>query len=125
MDHRDQALMAWEKAISATVIHFINDTLQDMNTFGTSNYSFSIHAKHWGKMKGFALGLQFNPHSPVSDSNFDIIHGLFGDAPVLSNASAEEIESYKADLVTARSLMGTAYGFATENLGDDTGENGW
>lgn len=124
-DHRDQALMAWEKAISATVIHYINDTLQDMNTFGTSDYSFPTHAKHWGEMKGFALGLQFNPHSPVSDSDFDTIHDLFGDAPVLSNATAEEIEAYKADLVTARSLMGTAYGFATENLGDDAGENGW
>ena len=96
-----------------------------MNKFGTPDYSFATHAKHWGEMKGFALGLQFNPHSPVSDSDFDTIHNLFGDAPVLSNASAEEIESYRADLITARSLMGTAYGFDADNLGDDAGENGW
>ena len=125
IEHRDQALMAWEKAISATVIHYINDVLQDMNKMGTADYSFSGHAKHWGEMKGFALGLQFNPHSPVSDSDFETIHTLFGDAPIISNSSDEDIESYKESLRTARSLMGTAYGFDTQNLGDDAGENGW
>ena len=34
--YRDQAVGAWEKAISATVVHYINDVLQDMNKFGTA-----------------------------------------------------------------------------------------
>ena len=27
------------------------------------SYSYANHAKHWGELKGFALGLQFNPWS--------------------------------------------------------------
>ena len=38
--YRDQALNAWEKAVAATVVHYINDTLQDMGKFGTGDYSF-------------------------------------------------------------------------------------
>ena len=55
----------WEKAIAATVIHYINDTLGDMAKLGTEEYDFYAHAKHWGELKGFALGLQFNPDSPL------------------------------------------------------------
>jgi hypothetical protein len=123
--HRNKAITAWENAVAATVIHYINDTLQDMNKFGTSDYSFSTHAKHWGELKGFALGLQFNPRSPMSDADFATFHGLVGDAPVLSTASQSDIDAYIADLVSARTLMGTAYSFDTDNLGDGAGENGW
>ena len=65
--YRDTAVLAWEKAIAATVIHYINDTLGDMAELGTADYSFYSHAKHWGELKGFALGLQFNPDSPLHD----------------------------------------------------------
>jgi hypothetical protein len=123
--HRDQAIMAWENAIAATVIHYINDTLQDMNKFGTSDYSFSTHAKHWGELKGFALGFQFNPRSPMSDADFATFHGLLGDAPVLEASSQADIDAYVADLITARDLMGSAYSFDVANLGDGDGENGW
>ena len=57
----------WEKAIAATVIHYINDTLGDMAELGTDDYDFYFHAKHWAELKGFALGLQFNPASPLHD----------------------------------------------------------
>ena len=56
---------AWEGAVAATVIHYINDVLDDMSKFGTADYSYANHAKHWGELKGFALGLQFNPWSPL------------------------------------------------------------
>ena len=55
----------WEKAIAATVIHYINDTLADMAKLGIEDYDFYQHAKHWSELKGFALGLQFNPDSPL------------------------------------------------------------
>jgi hypothetical protein len=123
--HRDQALGAWEGAVAATVVHYINDTLQDMGKFGTEDYSFTSHAKHWGELKGFALGFQFNPHSVMSDADFETFHDLVGTAPVLPSHPQADIDAYHADLLEARELMGSAYGFAPENLGDDNGENGW
>ena len=123
--HRDQALAAWEHAIVATVIHYINDVLQDMQTFGTDSYSFSSHAKHWSELKGFALGLQFNRFSPLTDEEFVLFHETIGDAPVLPNASETDISSYAESLRSARTLLGDAYDFPVENLGDDNGENGW
>lgn len=123
--HRDQAVGAWEKAIASTVVHYINDTLQDMGDIGTDDYAFADHAKHWGELKGFALSLQFNPRSPLSKATFGELHDLIGDAPVLSDASASARDAYAADLRSARAMLGTAYGFDAANLGDDDGENGW
>jgi hypothetical protein len=129
--YRDDATAAWEKSISATVVHYINDTLQDMNTFGTEDYNFYDHAKHWGEMKGFALALQFNRRSPLMDSEdvmmtkFYDMQMLMGTAPVLPTASTDDQAAYRADLIEARTLIGLAYGFDAANLGDDNGENGW
>ena len=119
--HRDQAVAAWENAIASTVVHYINDTLQDMGDYGTPDYSFNDHAKHWGELKGFALVMQFNPRSPMSDGDFEVFHGLVGTAPVVAGLD----DDYADDLRTARALLGTAYGFDEANLGDDDGENGW
>ena len=96
-----------------------------MGKFDTADYSFSTHAKHWGEMKGFALGLQFNPRSPMTDADFISFHMLVGDAPVLHTATASDIADYKSNLVDARDLLANAYGFDTENMGDEEGENGW
>jgi hypothetical protein len=65
--HIDTIIRTWEKAIAATVVHYINDVEADMAKFGEDDYSFNDHAKHWSEMKGFALGLQFNPDSPMHD----------------------------------------------------------
>lgn len=124
-DARDRAVRAWENALAATAVHYINDVLQDMNKFGEEGYSFADHAKHWSELKGFALSFQFNPRSPLTDSDFAMLHTLLGDAPVLSNASTTDQDTYRANLRAARTLLGTAYGFANENLGDNDGEGGW
>ncbi|MGB1297794.1 MAG: DUF4856 domain-containing protein, partial [Psychrobium sp.] len=39
MEQRDVAVLAWEKAISATVIHYINDTKADLDKIGTDGYT--------------------------------------------------------------------------------------
>ena len=96
-----------------------------MNKFGTTDYSFSTHAKHWGEMKGFALGLQFNPYSPVTDADFEQFHTLVGDAPVLESATTDEISTYKQNLVEARTILMNSYGFDAANEGDANGEGGW
>lgn len=124
-EQRDIAVLAWEKTMAANVVHYINDTLQAMNTFGTDDYDFVSHAKVWSEMKGFALGLQFNPRASLTSADFALFHDLVGDAPVLADAEQADIDQYKDDLVAARQLIGDAYGFAAGNLGDDNGEGGW
>ena len=105
--YRDTAVLAWEKAIAATVIHYINDTIGDMDSGDA--YNFYDHAKHWSEMKGFALSFQFNPRSPVSDEVFAQVHTLFGDAPALPGDA--NFDDYRTGLLEARSLLGAAYGF--------------
>ena len=127
-EQRDLAIEAWEKAIAATVVHYINDVLKDMGAADNpdAEYSFLDHAKHWGELKGFAIGLQFNPASPmlVGDRFVDF-HGLIGDAPVLPDEGAEATAAYRAKLVEARGILKEAYGFDDANMGDENGEGGW
>lgn len=120
---RDQAVGAWERTIAATAIHYINEVLQDMNDFGTDDYSFGDHAKHWGEMKGFMFAFQFNPRSDVSETDFARIHTLVGQRPVL--VAGAEADAYRQALLEARGILGTSFGFDMQNLGDDNGENGW
>jgi hypothetical protein len=122
---RDAAVLAWEKAIAATVVHYINDTLQEMHLIGTDDYSFADHAKVWSEMKGFALGLQFNPRSPLTRTEFLEVHALMGDAPVLEADGDEALEQYRQALVEARGIFRQAYDFDAANMGDDHGMGGW
>ncbi|WP_249122691.1 hypothetical protein [Pseudoalteromonas sp. M8] len=117
---RDQALLAWEKSIAATVVHYINDTISDddgdLDDIASGNFTaeqFYTVAKHWSEMKGFALNFQFNPFSPVADADFVKIHNLMGDKPELT---ADKVEAYKADLLKAREIIANAYGFDAENV---------
>lgn len=127
--NRNQAVLAWEKAIAATVVHYINDVLQDMGKFNGaiagSPYSYTDHCKHWAEMKGFALGLQFNPRKQISDMDFSMFHTLVGDRPVLETATAMQVSTYKANLLAARDLLQNAYSFDAANMGDNDGNNGW
>ncbi|MER2492832.1 DUF4856 domain-containing protein [Catenovulum sediminis] len=102
--YRDQAVLAWEKSIAATVVHYINDTHADI----TTGASLADTAKHWSELKGFLIGLQFNPHSPLSDADFTEINNLIGDKPVLD---AVNKTAYLADLLEARAKLQAAYSF--------------
>ncbi|TMO01774.1 DUF4856 domain-containing protein, partial [Pseudoalteromonas sp. S327] len=65
---RDIAVAHWETAIAATVVHYINDSLADIDTvLGTeaSGDEFANLALPYSEMKGFALKVQCNPFSPV------------------------------------------------------------
>jgi hypothetical protein len=125
---RDLALGAWESALAASVVHYINRTLQVMADFGTPAYDharFLSHAQWWSEAKGFAMIFQFNPRSPVSEADFARIHTLLGDSPVLPTTTGRTPEQYRADLREVRGIIGTAFGFDAANLGDDNGMNGW
>ena len=112
--YRDEAIAAWEMAIVATVVHYINDTIQDVN----AEADLGDLAKHWSEMKGFALSMQFNPRSPLADDDFSVMHTLMDIAPTRS-------QDYVQDLIEARTILGDAYGIDAVNLGDENGENGW
>ena len=114
------AATTWEQCIAATAVHYINDVLGDINDMEAPNFldlgNFTDLAKHWGEMKGFALGLQFSPYSPFRTGAVDGIDvddlktvlSLMGDAPVLADGSQggvaasgtaqEALDAYAADL---------------------------
>ncbi len=125
------ASVTWEKCVAATVVHYINDVLNDMDQFEADGYkdlaAFRNHAKHWAEMKGFALGLQFNPDSPFranadTTNQLKTLLTLMGDAPVLPDntqngeAFAGGVEAYEADLIEARTILQNIYGFALVNV---------
>jgi hypothetical protein len=122
---RDLIVLAWEGAIAATVVHYVNEVLADMGKFGTSEYKFVDHAKHWGELKGFALSFQFNPRSKVTDAAFAALHTKLGNAPVLPNADQGAIAAYKTALREVKASLGEAFDFADVNLGDDNGVGGF
>ena len=132
------ASLAWEKCIAATVVHYINDVVGDYANFDTANSAyadlsnFKDLAKHWGEMKGFALGLQFSPASPF---RVELVEGItvadlrtvlrrMGDAPVLADGSQngigyagpvqDAVDAYVADLLDARDILEAAYEFDSD-----------
>ena len=113
---REIAANGMEKVIAATVVHYINDTLGDMALYGTADYNAADHNKHWAEMKGYAVGLQFNPFKLISDSQLQELHEIFGQAPkyleVGSAAYNEEVNNY----ARAKRIMADAYGFSSANV---------
>ena len=109
--HRDAALGAWERILAANVIHYINETLADMEAMGGKDYVFEDHAKHWSEMKGFALGFQFNRRSSLNGAQFVALHSYLGQRPALSTDGTAALDAYEQELLDARALLQDAFGF--------------
>ncbi len=113
LTYRDSALDAWERGVVATVIHYINDLHADLAKVGSDDFDYETTAKHFSELKGFALGLQFNPYSPIAGeeaakfAKFIELHELLKDAPVLTG----DVEAYQTDLIKARGILEVAYDF--------------
>jgi hypothetical protein len=110
------ALENWEKAVAATVVHYINDVISDYATFGTADFNRTNLVKHWSEMKGFALGLQFSPVALISVAQLKAVHDDMAEAPVLNNADQTAVNAYIEQLKTARSVLQSAYGFNADNV---------
>ena len=111
---RDLAIGGWEKALAATAIHYINDLNADLEPLKNGEeFDFKKTAKHFSELKGFALGLQFNPFSKLSSADFVKVHDLIGTKPVLVVA---DIEQYQKDLIAARDILRDALGYDAENV---------
>ena len=102
----------WEKLFAANTIHYINKTINEYNEYSTSKYLFKDFAKYWGEMKGFALGMQFNPNSIITKDDFKKVHKLMKDAPIMPHAEAKVVAAYIKDLESARNLLRDSYGFS-------------
>lgn len=109
------AASQWEKTLGATVVHYINDVIHETGEFGTSSYLFKDHAKYFSELKGFALAFQFNPYSTMTEQDFDTLHSLLGDKPVLPSAGEAAVAEYMNKLKEARSLLQKIYGFSETN----------
>ena len=104
----------WEKVIAATVIHYINDTKNDLDDYDADPASAKANlAKHYGEMKAFGLALAYggSEYRLISDADLTAIHEYFGDAPNVTN-----ISSYKSDLDKAAEIMRLTYNFAQGNV---------
>lgn len=106
----------WERTIAATVIHYINKVMSEMDQYGTEDYLFKDHAKYWSELKGYALAFQFNPNSSLDKEAFERFHDLVGDLPVLGTAAGSDQAAYKEKLVAARNILGDAYKFSDEDV---------
>ncbi|MEM9103344.1 MAG: DUF4856 domain-containing protein [Pseudomonadota bacterium] len=122
---RNIVINNWEMVIVATIVHYINDSLQDIRKFGTPEESFADYAKHWSELKGFALGLQFNPFMKLTKEEFAVIHDQIGTQPVLSNAPQADRDAFVDNLLAARAKFAEVYAIDPSNVGDENGENGW
>jgi hypothetical protein len=113
---RDVAVSYWEKIVLSSAAYYINKTLADIETLKTSptdDTALNDYAKHWSELKGFALGLQFNPQSNVSDANFVQLHGLIGDSPELESV---RFDAYIAKLEDARTILLNAAGTTAKGV---------
>lgn len=110
------ALGAWEKTLAAVTIHYINKTIKEMNEFGTEKFLFTDLAKFWSEMKGYGLAAQFSPTAILTDTDFDQVHRLMGQAPVLPQNGIPANKAYQADLLKARDILQKAYKFSTANV---------
>ena len=114
--YRDDAIAAMDKILAATVIHYINVTVNDQDAIGTLDYSFANHAKHWSEAKGFALGFQFNPHTAMDPVSFRALHDALGERPLHAGDSPGDRADYRDALLSARGALGARYGFDTTDL---------
>ncbi|MCL1045615.1 DUF4856 domain-containing protein [Shewanella electrodiphila] len=107
---------AWENAIVATVIHYINDVTADLAPLAaggdSADFNYADLAKHYSEMKGFGLGLQFSEYGVISDEDFVTLHELFGTEPDLTG----DVDAYIADLAEARDLLQASYELDADNV---------
>lgn len=110
------ALGAWEKTIGALSVIYINNLMKMYAAYGSTNYNYKNFTKFWSELKGFSLGLQFNPTAIMTDETFDQFHSLIGDRPVLAHGDAQALTNYKNNLLEARALLAKTYGFSDINV---------
>ena len=120
---RDIIANEWEKLFAANTIHYINDTIGEIDgTWGTetavctSDADAAVaskcqnYSKHWSEMRAFAMALNFNSMKTISDGILEAVYDYLGTAPVFPGDG--DVTAYRANLLLARDLLQSAYGFS-------------
>lgn len=118
-EQRDIIVRKWEQLVAANVVHYINDTLEDLETVTQAQIDAKDNAKlneHWAEGKGFAFALQFNPFKAITTAQLEQLHSLIGDVPPYALPGSTESNAAIADLTAAKDLLQSVYGFADENM---------
>jgi hypothetical protein len=121
-DFATTAANTWELCIAATAVHYINDTIEVIDALEEASATvfdvatFEEYAKVWSELRGFAIGLQYNPRSPIYDSadntaDFAMALEKIREMP---ETTVADLADYKAELEEARELFDTIYGFTAE-----------
>jgi hypothetical protein len=113
------ASQTWEKIIAATVVHYLNAVLKDMATLTAGEVAGKNDAdlnKHWGEMRGYAIGLQFNPAKQISTAQLEQFHARVGNAPPYAAPGTAAYDKAVADLNAAKAILKQAYGFSDANM---------
>ena len=108
----------WERIIAATVIHYINEVIADMEDLtpdSTPENSLDLN-KHWAEMRGYALALYYNPARKISDTDMQVFQGYLETAPVHAPEQAIEHSQYRSRLGLARTILQNAYGFSGSDV---------
>ena len=116
---RDIIVSTWDEVVASTVVHYINDTMDDMASVTDEQLEDKNNAAlntHWAEMKGYAFALQYNPFKAITDAQLGEIHELIGDAPVYALPGSEAASSAESDLLAARDILQSAYGFSDDNV---------
>lgn len=114
VEQRKIAAETWEKVIGATIIHYINEVVADMDklTEASSPEEQPDMNKHWAEMRGYAMALYYNPFRKISDQDMGIFQGYLGFAPVYDSNLETTHSEYRSKLGLARTILQNAYGFS-------------
>lgn len=126
---RDIILNTWEKVVAAVSIHYINDTMNDLEALisaGDSNlawdnlpesgdgYKYNIH---WAEMRAYAHGLIYNDFKLISDADIATVLGYMGTAPAYNDGSDfSAMQTLHDNLALAKPILQAAYGFSDAHM---------
>ena len=126
---RDIILRTWEKVVAAVSIHYINDTMSDLEALiaaGDANlawdnlpesgdgYKYNIH---WAEMRAYAHGLIYNDFKLISDADIATVFGYMGTAPAYNDGSDfSAMQTLHDNLALAKPILQTAYSFSDAHM---------
>lgn len=126
---RDIILNTWEKVVAAVSIHYINDTMSDLEALisaGDSNlawdnlpesgdgYKYNIH---WAEMRAYAHGLIYNDFKLISDADIATVLSYMGTAPAYNDGSDfSAMQTLHDNLALAKPILQAAYGFSDAHM---------
>ena len=105
----------WEQNIAATTIHYIKDTITDINYYGLGSTTFDgNYAKSWANLKTFALSLQFYTNAYISLDEQLELHKTITQVPE-SSPDHTKLNAYANKLYETREQLKNIYNFSEED----------